>query len=507
MGQTEAEIAEALNGKQAPPVQRSLFKTGNKRPASSFLNSPSTSLPPPTQPTVNLQPPEQPNPIQPGLSASAFAQESLHPFQAVLQKVKEILYTEGIASVPTAMRDDLTTLIQAIIEFSQHGKYQARDQHLLKQLQAVDELLRQGKQLSKTLTKQAPIYLQPQEQRKQLTPQPTNKSHPAAPTSRLTTAQVAALAHASNPDPEPIQKTKKPTKSTKKENPEIQQQSKRDKQLTLVRSESQKKNTTFEGSHRIIIRNHINKALQKNVVASVELDHFNSNLIITTLPDFNAKWLQQSEHLWTPKFPFPYLHSVVNETWHKVIVHNVPFYPAEEEDALLHVRKELLDYNELDIIGDPYWITSEEKRNSGLQYSGSIAIAFLDKKDALKAIKTKLYLFGLKCKAELMHTIKRTHQCKRCQGYGHHEETCKSPPACRFCAGEHYTAEHPCSICRTQGRKCKHTNFRCANCDQTHIAGSLECPHHLTIHNRHHNPSPTEEDINNQAGRTATSWY
>ncbi|KAF2135107.1 uncharacterized protein K452DRAFT_239956, partial [Aplosporella prunicola CBS 121167] len=89
-------------------------------------------------------------------------------------------------------------------------------------------------------------------------------------------------------------------------------------------------------------------------------------------------------------------------SWFKIAVHGVPtadiLNESRESFAEL-VRDEVKTFNKgLNPVGNPYWLTSEEKRQTAK--AGSVTLAFESEREALKAISGRLYLFGVSCAAE-----------------------------------------------------------------------------------------------------------
>ena len=90
------------------------------------------------------------------------------------------------------------------------------------------------------------------------------------------------------------------------------------------------------------------------------------------------------------------------------------------------VLEEIKTFNKgLEPIGQPYWATSKEKRDSGLQRAGSVVVAFPTEAQANRAIKNRLLIAGISAKVVKYHTISSTAQCTRCAGYGHLDSICK----------------------------------------------------------------------------------
>jgi hypothetical protein len=73
------------------------------------------------------------------------------------------------------------------------------------------------------------------------------------------------------------------------------------------------------------------------------------------------------------------------------------------------VLEEIKTFNKgLEPIGQPYWATSKEKRDSGLQRAGSVVVVFLTENQANRAIKNRLLIAGISAKVVKYHTISST---------------------------------------------------------------------------------------------------
>ncbi|KAF1934721.1 hypothetical protein EJ02DRAFT_294274, partial [Clathrospora elynae] len=100
------------------------------------------------------------------------------------------------------------------------------------------------------------------------------------------------------------------------------------------------------------------------------------------------------------------------------------------------------------IVGNPFWLTNEERRRQ--QTTGSVCIAFATEQEAQRAIHNKLYLLGISVRVEKMHSTPASTQCQNCQRFGHTEERCSNSMACKICAEPHPTYLHKCNTCSTK---------------------------------------------------------
>lgn len=72
------------------------------------------------------------------------------------------------------------------------------------------------------------------------------------------------------------------------------------------------------------------------------------------------------------------------------------------------ITEEVSNFNTgLRVIGDPYWLSSEEKRFQSR--AGSIVLAFKTKEEAQRAISKRLTIARVSCKAELLKPRKTSH--------------------------------------------------------------------------------------------------
>lgn len=140
----------------------------------------------------------------------------------------------------------------------------------------------------------------------------------------------------------------------------------------------------------------------------------------------------------------------------------------------------------------PHWLTSQERRESGQQKAGSIVVAFKSKSDYNKAINGRMSIYGVSCKSEAINYAAPTYQCKNCQEYGHPEVRCRAPTKCRICSEKHLTKDHTCQYCPSKGKLCGHKAVRCANCQEAHMAGSLECPVYIQVQRKFYEASEQE---------------
>jgi hypothetical protein len=240
------------------------------------------------------------------------------------------------------------------------------------------------------------------------------------------------------------------------------------RQLVLTRD-------TYVSFDSLRLRNEFNDAFARKgvsvpVIASVTTSA-KQNIVITTTPKFNGKYLLEHADVWDNITPFTSAQLI--ESWHKVAVHNIPTSYSSNE-SLSIIKKEIETFNKgLKVVGNPYWLTKAERRQQ--QDTGTICIAFATEREAQQAIRNRLYVLGISVRAEKLHATPPTSQCPRCQRFGHSEARCSNTHVCKICAGRHATTVHKCNTCNAKGRTCMHTIPLCANCKEAHTADSKLC--------------------------------
>ena len=223
--------------------------------------------------------------------------------------------------------------------------------------------------------------------------------------------------------------------------------------------------------------------IQSLVISKVSLSA-RGNIVVYTTPDFNSEFLIKKEAI--IKGVLPLVTSLQKgEPWHKVVIHGLPIQDFNSPDGMDLVISEIVTFNKgLTPIGKPYWLTSEENRNSG-QLLGSVAVAFPTESQAKRAIQDRLYIAGISAKVSKYRIVNSSVQCKNCGGFGHWDKSCKKDPRCILCAESHLYVEHHCSICKSKGKACTHLTPKCVNCDSTtHSANSKLCEIYLAVKNR-----------------------
>ncbi|XP_014550199.1 hypothetical protein COCVIDRAFT_116136 [Bipolaris victoriae FI3] len=293
----------------------------------------------------------------------------------------------------------------------------------------------------------------------------SNKAQPIAtqPTQKLAQTSYAAIAaNNANQAWTTVQPRKKPTKPIK---PASYYQ-------TLV--------TLEEGqtTSPLLVRNKINQAFQKAGIAGPVIQQVatsrRNNLILTTTEGYSGESLLKQINTWQNQLPIKKAQPL--ESWTQLVVHGVPTtFDGAENLQLLHTEIPTYNKNQT-IVGNPYWLS----RNRKDKQTSSIVIACKSEEEA-KKIGNRITILGQSLRVEKYRQIPPTAQCSKCQGFGHNFSRCKNLASCQFCAENHLTTQHVCSICKIKGKACNHTLPKCKNCKQTHFANSKDWEVFLSI--------------------------
>jgi hypothetical protein len=247
-------------------------------------------------------------------------------------------------------------------------------------------------------------------------------------------------------------------------------------------------------------RSFADKGVTGPVVASVT-PSAKRNIVVTTTPTYNAKYLLEHQSIWKSLTSFK--EALPIQPWFKVVVHNIPTSFVTNE-SLEILKSEITAFNKgFKIVGNPYWLTSKDRRT--VQQSGSVCIAFATEQEAQRAIKSRLYLLGISVRVEKLHSTPASSQCQKCQRFGHTEARCAISTACKFCAEPHPTSLHKCNSCGAKGRTCVHTVPLCVNCKGAHTADSKECDTFKATLHPHRSVETPDDTPWSQFGQNAPS--
>jgi len=222
----------------------------------------------------------------------------------------------------------------------------------------------------------------------------------------------------------------------------------------------------------------VNTALAKANTVKLQVSQIKvtlaGNLSITGIKGTTASALREKRDLWQNLPIFLGNISTMDESqaWHKAVIHNVsrPIYDNLELDkGTSRLRDDLANLLGMELAAEPRWINPPEKRAN--KVGSSIVVAFRTKAELDRYTGTKVKLHGRTMQIGRWHHYTDSSQCGNCQGFGHGSATCRKPPKCGACGGEHKT--------------CKSSIAHCSNCGGEHKAASSECPERQAAHVRH----------------------
>lgn len=225
----------------------------------------------------------------------------------------------------------------------------------------------------------------------------------------------------------------------------------------------------------VTIRDNINRAFKDKgvsgpVIALVSITT-NNNVALTTTHEFSADFLLEQQEVWA--YTISYREAIKDVPWYKVIIHglNISYFG---NDLSTFLPEEIELYNRgLKVIGQPFWATSQDRRQ--VQEFGSAVVAFSTEAEMNQAVSRRLTIGGQSLRAEKFLSVSPSSQCQICQGFGHHTDKCRNKMACKFCGKDHLSKDHLCSQCGTKGRPCSHLIPYCVNCKKSHQADTKSC--------------------------------
>ena len=220
-----------------------------------------------------------------------------------------------------------------------------------------------------------------------------------------------------------------------------------------------------------------NKAPASLTISGIQWNR-RGNLTLTTLNKFTEDELEP--HLATIKAQIEKFDKEVSavgkqETWTKVIIHNVDLERFEDNEAgMKKLETELETFNEgLVLASTPRYLTRPESRKD--KAHSSCVIAMKDRSHLKRLLRYGITIFDRQCKTEEYFSARPTDQCTKCQGFGHHYRRCTRPQLCGICADPHHdTQTHTCITCNSR-HGCAHKPAKCANCEGDHRSNSREC--------------------------------
>lgn len=395
-----------------------------------------------------------------------------------LFQARDLILKASLLTKNDTDKTKLLDLLNVFREFTETGTIRSTAAILASQIQNLERTTRQIDEKAKALKA-------PNQPKTNQAPQkgPDSNSTPSA----ATTAILAQNPANSAPNPAPSSYAKAATRGpatsewtvvgqTKKTpNPRAKAAEKaKDKTRVILVQENELPYSPIQ------VRNAINEAFNKAgvnepVVRTVERSRAR-NIAVSATSAFSADYLIEKQDIWKRIIPHKTLHK--ESTWYKVVIHGVPLTDFDSPDGLKGdlVKQEIKTFNKgLNPLGNPYWLTSYEKRHSGTIRAGSIVVAFNIESEANRAIRNRLYIAGESLRVEKLLSVAPTSQCGKCQGYGHLSTKCTRQLACSLCAASHHTRDHVCSQCKKKGVRCAHLTPKCTNCKGSHTATDSNC--------------------------------
>ena len=285
-----------------------------------------------------------------------------------------------------------------------------------------------------------------------------------------TYAQVTAQ-HSSTPST-----SIKSAKTQKDESKAVHRTDKKQRLLVKVRKEAMQ---NFNG---LQLRNLINDAFAmhnitiKAVVGGVFKSFSEQSIIVTTMADFSSDFLIRHKDIWQDAFSESInsdLQLEKDEKWGKFVLHDIPTKLFNIEDGMMLLKEELELYNPgLILKKNPIWLTSWEKRDVSQTASVLVFVDNVQQASRSHVLVSSLQLRVYEYKEK---DPKFFLQCFNCQKWGHSARDCMRKTVCQLCAGSHFTKGHTCSICKKIGTICTHTEVKCGNCGEKHVANNSSC--------------------------------
>ena len=417
--------------------------------------------------STTLEPQRTP---QPPSSRFSFLGASVKPMissvKEGIQVARDVLVQAANLASSNDEQTRLLDLIEILRDYTEHGRVRTEEKSILaSQITRLDVVT---KGISKALNSQ------PKATSNTVSPSQTNLSQQPNP------APAPSYANAATKDlPKSTEWTIVASKK-KATPPPVVKNNLSSRQLILTQNGSTQINS-------LALRNKINDAFASNgvkspVIVSVSLS-FKKNIVLTTTPTFNAKYLLENKDIWTKLISFQ--EALPITPWFKVAIHGIP----TDLDNLGVIKTEIRTFNNgLQVVGEPYWLSHESNRR--IKQAGTVCVAFSSQKDADYAIRNRLYLFGISVRAEKLHSTPPSTQCQNCQKFGHAENRCQNLPACKICSEHHFTRQHKCNTCNAKGKVCIHTIRRCVNCKEAHTADDKLCEVYLATKARN-GPQPS----------------
>ena len=306
-----------------------------------------------------------------------------------------------------------------------------------------------------------------------------NQLNKSAPSAALTTQQTPSIPQAASDKPSELKtpatyastvkaagKTRSaptPSKTLTTSQPATPKE-REASQLVLLK----KKNETLPAYSSRSIRNSINNSIIKGgqvkgpVVGAVTTSK-NGNIVLTTIPPYNADLLKSYQPQWQDVVKtLPIEDSQIQRPWLKLVAHGVLTEVGED------FQEECEIFNPIKVKGAVRWLKKPTKS------TGSMVFAVATQEEQSHCLNKGLLIAGRPVTIVKFKTHSQYSQCFRCQGFGHDPAKCTNRVACKLCAGKHYSKSHNCKTCQAS-TECAHTTLKCINCGGQHAANSPTC--------------------------------
>lgn len=176
------------------------------------------------------------------------------------------------------------------------------------------------------------------------------------------------------------------------------------------------------------------------------------------------------------------------EQWYSLRIHTVSLQRYLNSTGMKTLKEEIESTNGLNLPIFPRWINQkralERFNNKEILFSTTI-IKVRSKIIADSLIANGIEFGGKKHSVELFNENRVDIICSKCSKFGHNSyNACQEPLKCNFCAGNHETKDHKCSLkgCTAlTGKICSHTPEKCINCKGSHFSNSNFCPKRLEM--------------------------
>lgn len=179
----------------------------------------------------------------------------------------------------------------------------------------------------------------------------------------------------------------------------------------------------------------------------------------------SAKGLIGSREVWTSVFDQDIASAEISRQWGWVLVHGIPLDMFGDNSGMSRLRQEIQEFGGVNLMADPTWISSFQRRQDPMCKFSSVKIAVETEEEARQLSKPNVYLLvcGLRLQTTGLVRTDPSTRCDRCLKYGHALVNCRGKFTCIKCGDEHCVSE------------CLAENFKCSNCRAGHKATDKSC--------------------------------